>query len=134
MLKWLILAFVVVPMVEIALLVHFFNLWNALLIIVLTGLVGAFLARQQGMMVWYQLHRDMAAGRPPETALLDGACVLVGAALLCTPGLFTDALGLALLFPPTRRSLRNLAAAYFARRARTRQGVVDVHYTIISDE
>lgn len=132
---WLVLLlfFIVLPVVEVALLVHYFNVWTTVGIIVLTGLVGTVLARHQGLAVLGAVQHDLAAGRLPAESLMDGVAVLAGAALLVTPGLLTDGLGLLLLIPPTRRRLRRWAQGAIQRRIRAGQGIVDVEYTVISD-
>ena len=59
----------------------------------------------------------MAAGRLPITEVFDGLCILVGGALLLTPGFITDGVGLLLLIPPVREILRHWASRYFASKA-----------------
>jgi UPF0716 protein FxsA len=84
--------------------------------------------------VLYQIHRDMLEGRPPEESLLNGACVLAGAVLLLTPGVFTDLLGLALLIPPSRRFLCRQVRRLIERRMRRRAGIIDVEYKVVGDK
>ena len=71
--------------------------------ILFTGVLGAALARQQGLGVLRALQESMAQGQLPTQAIMDGAMVLVGGALLLTPGFITDLFGFSLLFPLTRR-------------------------------
>lgn len=98
--------FVVVPVLELVILVRLgqaVGLLAALVLVLATGLAGAVLARAEGLRVFFQFQGELAAGRMPGQALLDGISVLVGGTLLLTPGILTDVAGLALLFPPTRR-------------------------------
>jgi UPF0716 protein FxsA len=88
------------------------GLWPTLALVLLTGLGGAALARLEGMRVFFQFQRELAAGRIPGQALLDGISVLVGGAFLLTPGVITDLAGFALLLPVSRR--------WIQRRARRR--------------
>jgi UPF0716 protein FxsA len=100
------LLFVVVPVLELVLLIQLgqvVGLWPTLALVLLTGLSGAVLARLEGIRVLFQFRRELAAGRIPGQALLDGISVLVGGAFLLTPGVLTDLAGFALLFPPSRR-------------------------------
>lgn len=100
------LLFVVVPILELVLLIQIgqvVGLMPTLALVVLTGLGGAVLARAEGLRVFFQFRRELAAGRLPGQALLDGISVLVGGAFLLTPGVLTDFVGLSLLFPVTRR-------------------------------
>lgn len=103
------LLFVLVPLLELALLVKLgqvVGLWPTLALVVLTGVGGAALARAQGLRVLLSFREELGRGRLPGQAIFDGAAVLVGGAFLLTPGLLTDAAGLSLLFPPTRRWLQ----------------------------
>jgi UPF0716 protein FxsA len=91
-----------------------------------TGFAGAALAKAQGLRTLRAMQREMAAGRVPSRELMDGLAVLVGGALLLTPGLITDVMGLSLLFPPTRRALQMLARKWLERQMRT--GAVRVSF------
>lgn len=103
------LLFVVVPVVELMLLIQLgqvVGLLPTLGLVVLTGFTGAWLARAEGVRVFFQFQRELASGRLPGQAMLDGISVLVGGAFLLTPGVLTDFVGFSLLFPPTRRWLQ----------------------------
>lgn len=107
--------FVVVPVVELAILVRIgqaIGLWPTVALVLGTGALGAALARREGMRVLFAFRQELAAGRLPAQALLDGVSVLIGAALLLAPGVLTDLVGLGLLFAPSRR--------WIQRRARRR--------------
>ena len=100
------LLFVIVPVLELVLLIQIgqvVGLWPTLALVLLTGITGAALARLEGMRVLFQFRRELAAGRIPGQALLDGISVLVGGAFLLTPGVLTDFAGFALLLPLSRR-------------------------------
>lgn len=80
-----------------------------LLVIVGTGLVGASLARWQGLRAWRSIRSDLAAGRLPAASVVDGVTVLLAGALLIAPGLISDVCGFLLLIPQVRRiASRNL--------------------------
>ena len=81
-----------------------------------TGFAGAVLARAEGARTLRVMRRELAAGRVPGREMLDGLAVLVGGALLLTPGLITDLVGLALLV--SRGGLQALARAWFERQLR----------------
>lgn len=100
------LFFIVVPILELVLLIQLgqvVGLWPTLGLVIFTGVTGAALARLEGLRVLYQFQAELAAGKLPGQALLDGISVLVGGAFLLTPGILTDLAGFALLFPPSRR-------------------------------
>ncbi len=108
-LTWLILAFVCMPIIELVVLFKVyqaFELGPTLAIVILTGIVGAYLARAQGMMVLRQTQQDLAEGRMPAPRLIDGVMILVAGVLLVTPGLVTDSAGFLLLVPPVRVAIR----------------------------
>jgi UPF0716 protein FxsA len=100
------LVFVIVPILELVLLIQLgrvVGFWPTLALVLLTGVTGAALARLEGMRVLFQARRELASGRIPGQALLDGISVLLGGALLLTPGVLTDLAGFTLLLPVTRR-------------------------------
>ena len=104
-------AFIVVPILELVLFVYVerrIGLGWLVLGIIITAIAGAFLVRQQGFSVWRRLQTDLASGVLPGRQLIHGALVLVGGALLLTPGFLTDALGFALMVPFVREGLRRL--------------------------
>ncbi len=117
----LLLAFTVIPAVELYLLVSI-GQWigplATVLIIVLTGLFGAALAKQEGTAVWTQLRADLGRGLPPASHLVEGAMVLAGGLLLLTPGLLTDLTGFTLILPFTRRPLAPLLSSWLLKRFR----------------
>jgi UPF0716 protein FxsA len=112
MLSRLLLLFILVPAVELLLLIQM-GQWIGTLptvaLIALTGVVGAYLARQQGVQVLRKVQQEIQSGQMPADALLDGAMVLVAGAVLMTPGVLTDALGFLLLIPQSRQLLRKAA-------------------------
>lgn len=115
MFRWLLLFILIVPALEIGVLIwagNWIGPWWVILLIILTGVIGAWLAKQQGLETIRNVQNSMSTGQMPQDALLDGACILVGGAVLLTPGFITDAIGFLLLMPPTRapikRVLRNV--------------------------
>ena len=102
---WLLIAFIAVPVIEIALFIQvggFIGLWPTLLIVVLTALAGTYLVRSQGRLALGQLQQSFGEMRDPTEPLVHGAMILFSGALLLTPGFFTDALGFAMLIPAFR--------------------------------
>ena len=103
---WLFLAFLAVPLIEIALFIQvggLIGLWPTLLIVVLTAVLGTVLVRSQGAQVLGRLRQSMADLNDPTEPLAEGAMILFAGALLLTPGFFTDATGLLLLVPQIRQ-------------------------------
>ena len=104
---WLFLAFLAVPLIEIALFIQVggaIGLWPTLGIVVLTAIIGTWLVRTQGTMAMGNLRKSFSELDDPTEPLAHGAMILLAGALLLTPGFFTDAVGFALLTPPFRRA------------------------------
>ena len=101
----LLVLFVVVPLVELYLLYRIALLTNfptTVGLVLFTGILGAWLAKQQGLSTLHRIQRSLGEGNVPGDALLDGAMILFASALLLTPGVLTDLFGFSLLFPPCR--------------------------------
>jgi UPF0716 protein FxsA len=94
-----------------------------LALLVVDGFLGAAIARSQGRAAWERFNRTLAAGRVPARETFDGAMIIIGGALLLTPGFITDAVGLALLLPPTRALIRRGLGRLARRRVAFTWGV-----------
>jgi UPF0716 protein FxsA len=104
----LFLLFVGVPLLELFILIQLGQLvgvWPTVGLVVLTGIAGATLARLEGLRTVWKLRGELSRGRLPGGALMDGFAILVGGALLLTPGILTDLVGFSFLLPPTRKLL-----------------------------
>ena len=115
----LLAVFLGVPAVEIYVLVQVAQSIGALptvALLVLDGVAGAALARSQGRKAWSALTQALAEHRVPAKEVADGALVVLGGALLLTPGFVTDVLGVLCLLPPTRAVLRRLVTGAVASR------------------
>jgi len=105
----LVLLFTLIPLAELFLLIKIGSLIGALptiLIVLGTGVLGAYLARQQGFQVWMRIQREMQFGRFPAEDMLDGLLIFGAGVVLITPGVLTDIAGLLILFPYTRVPIR----------------------------
>lgn len=134
----LLLLFTLIPFIELVLLLQVHSAiaeaWGSgagLLItlgtIVLTGILGAALARQQGLSVLRQVQQELGRAQVPGKSLADGVLVLVGAAFLLTPGFLTDIFGFSLLIPASRSFYRQRVMNWFQQRVRVhRAGGADV--------
>ncbi len=115
----ILLLFIVVPLVELFLLLQLADLisgWWTFVLVIATGVVGATLARIEGLFVLQRIERELREGKLPAASLVDGLMVLVAAALLITPGILTDLVGFTLLIPPIRRLYRRAFLAWLRRR------------------
>lgn len=82
------------------------GVWPVVALVLASGLCGAILVRLQGVVLVAQTRAAFREGRAPAREVFDGACILLGGALLIIPGFVSDVLGLALLTPPVRSLLR----------------------------
>ncbi len=129
---WLLLLFIIVPIAELALLIEVggvLGLMPTLALIFCTGVVGASLAKQQGLSVLRRFQAETQAGRLPGDALFDGAIIVFSGALLLTPGILTDLVGFLGLLPPARNLLKR-ALRSSMKNAVTR-GNVRVHTFVV---
>ncbi|MBW8351451.1 membrane protein FxsA [Bacillus sp. IITD106] len=107
--KYIILIFIVIPAIEIGLFIlsgKTIGVLPTVGVIIATGILGAYLAKKQGLEALRKVQNDLRSGIPPGIAMLDGVCILVGAILLITPGFLSDIMGLFLLLPVTRKIIR----------------------------
>lgn len=119
MLFRLFLLFTIVPLIELAILMRLgtiFGLLHTIGLVIITGIIGAFLARDQGLKVIKELQRSLSQGQPPTDPIIEGILVLLSAALLVTPGILTDIIGFNLVIPYTRRIIRDLLKQYFKEK------------------
>ena len=119
MLLRLALLFVLTPLVELAILVYLGTIIGALytiLIVVGTGILGAFMARNQGLAALSRIRDSVERGVIPSDEIFDGALILAGGLLLLTPGIITDIAGFALLVPQTRRIIGRWLRGLIRRR------------------
>jgi UPF0716 protein FxsA len=122
----LLLAFVLVPLVDLYVLFVVADRIGGLetvALVVLTGVIGGTLAKIQGVQTMRRLRYRAVRGEPPSRELADGALILFGGALLLTPGLMTDGVGFALLLPFVRPRIRSALSSYLGDAFR-RDGVV----------
>jgi len=111
--------FTVVPVAELALIIHVgrrIGTWNTVTVVLLTAIIGAYMVRLEGLGVMARLQENLAHGQFPRDELIDGALVLVAGALLLTPGFITDGIGFLFVFPPTRAGIRGQLVRYLKRR------------------
>lgn len=123
MLGRLILLFTLVPFVELALLIWIGRRIGPLptfALVVATGVLGASLARHQGLATWARFRRALEQGRLPGTELVEGLLILIAGAVLLTPGVLTDLVGFLLLTPPARRFLVRWAEPRLRARVQVR--------------
>jgi UPF0716 protein FxsA len=106
----LFVAFALLPVLEIYVLIQVgssIGALNTIALVLLTAFAGAWLARTEGMQTMLRVRESMNRGIMPTNELVDAAIILTAGLVLLTPGFITDALGLLLLFPPTRKIFKD---------------------------
>ncbi|WP_010678396.1 FxsA family protein [Bacillus timonensis] len=110
---------IIVPALEISVLIFSgktLGIPITLLLIILTGVIGAWLAKKQGLETLRRAQQQMNYGQVPSEAIMDGICILIGAILLLTPGYLSDLTGFLLLFPKPRNYIKPILVNWIRRR------------------
>ncbi len=119
MLLVLVALFIVVPLLELAVILEIgreIGVGPTIAVLIADSVLGSLLMRAQGRAAWRRFTQATRSGRPPAREVIDGALIIAGGALLLTPGFLTDILGLALLLPPTRAVVRRVVARRLLKR------------------
>jgi len=127
----LLLLFTLIPLIELSLLVKLgqqIGLGATLVIVILTGIVGAYLAREQGFIIITKIRNELQNGRLPADSLIDGILILAGGLLLVTPGILTDAIGFSALVPVTRKIIKEYLKQKF--RQNINSGQIHTSYKV----
>lgn len=105
----LLISFVIVPVIELYILIEVGKKIGSLTtigIIILTGIIGAYLVKGQGFMILRKIQNDLNEGIMPGDSLIQGAIILAGGIFLLTPGFVTDIIGFIFLIPASRRVVK----------------------------
>jgi UPF0716 protein FxsA len=116
MLFKLFLCFTLIPVVELYLLIKVGTViggLNTIALVILTGFIGAWLARMEGMHTMMKLRTNLQQGLMPAEELLDAVIIFVAGIVLITPGLLTDVFGLLLLWPVSRNKFKRILRKKF---------------------
>jgi len=127
----LLLLFTIVPLIEIYILIkvgQHIGALDTIMLVLLTGLFGAWMARSQGLIVLRKIQTDLHSGQLPAESLTDALIILIGGVLLITPGLITDCTGLLLLFPQSRRAFRKFITSQFKKYIAKNNVYTNIHF------
>ncbi len=105
----LLMLFIIVPVTEIYILIEVGKRIGSLAtisIIIFTGILGAYLVKNQGFMILKKIQNDLNNGIMPGDSLIQGAIILAGGILLLTPGFVTDIAGFIFLIPVSRNVVK----------------------------
>jgi len=108
----------IVPIAELFLLLEvgsYIGTMRTILLVLVTGVVGATFASREEAAAIGRIRGDLREGQIPSNSILDAGIVLVGGALLITPGLMTDVIGFLCMFASTRTMIRNWVKRKIAR-------------------
>lgn len=129
MLRTLILLMILIPAIEIWGLIQASQViggWATFFAVILTGVLGAYLAKKEGLKTWMKAQQDLSYGRIPAQAIVNGISIFSGGLLLLTPGFFTDAIGFALILPFTRVVVQIWVVKWLKRKMD--RGEFNFHY------
>lgn len=116
----LFLVVLIIPFVEIYLLIQVGGIIGAfptILLVVFTAVLGAWLLKQQGLATFQRFQESLAQGVIPAYEMVEGPIILVGGALLLTPGFITDIIGFACLIPQFRRKIAQYVIEHYLVQA-----------------
>ncbi len=116
MLFKLFLCFTLIPVFELYLLIKVGTViggLNTILLVIISGFVGAWLARAEGMNTMIKLRTNLSQGLMPAEELIDAVIIFAAGIVLITPGLITDVFGLLLLWPPSRNWCKRMLRKKF---------------------
>ncbi|MDM5330738.1 FxsA family protein [Neobacillus sp. CF12] len=117
--RYLALLIILIPAIDIAVLLisgNTIGVFPTIAFIIMTGVIGAYLAKREGLQTIKRAQEQLAYGQIPGDSVLDGICILIGGTLLLTPGFITDIAGFLLLFPPSRKPFKFLMINALRRR------------------
>ena len=117
--RYLALLIIIIPAIDIGFLLFSgktIGVLPTIAIIILTGVVGAYLAKKEGLQTIRRAQEQLAFGQVPGESILDGICVIIGGTLLLAPGFITDLIGFFLLFPPSRNPFKLLIKGFLFRK------------------
>ncbi|HSO57111.1 FxsA family protein [Paenisporosarcina sp.] len=125
--KWLALIFIVVPVLEIGILLwsgNTFGLFPTIMIILGTGILGAYLAKKQGLKAIRDVQIQMKNFQAPGDAMVNAVFVFAGGLLLLSPGFVTDLFGFLFLFSPSRELFKPLVYKWIRSKMKKGQIIV----------
>ncbi len=115
----LLLLFLIIPVIELALLIKIGTMigtLNTILIVIFTAFIGAYLVKTEGLNVMQRFQGNLNRGIFPAEEIFDGAIILVAGALLVTPGVITDFVGFVLVIPPSRAIVKKFIRKFVEKR------------------
>lgn len=116
MLLKLFLAFTLIPVLEIYLLIkigHYLGAFDTVVVVIVTALLGASLARHEGIRTMVRVRESVNRGELPAEEMLDAVLIFIAGMVLLTPGFITDLAGIVILIPNARSWLKRRMRSKF---------------------
>ena len=113
------LFFIGIPLIEVMLFItigKYIGLWNTIIIIIITGIIGAILVKSQGITILNKALGENKSNKIPIFSIFEGIAILIAGAFLLTPGFLTDTLGCILLIPKTRNLIISYITTHLKKR------------------
>lgn len=126
---YLAILFFLVPIVELYLLIKIgsaIGALNTIMLVILTAVGGAYLAKREGLRTLYKIRENMLQGIMPAEGLVDACIIFFAGVLLLTPGFLTDTLGLLLLLPKTREIFKEYMKQWIRYKIEHRDYFIDL--------
>jgi UPF0716 protein FxsA len=111
--------FILIPALEVTVLIgssQWIGLWPTFCVTVVMSIMGAYIAKRQGVAVWREIQYRLSRGEIPGDAVLDAICIFAGGILLLIPGYITDCIGLFLLIPIARKPIKYMIIKWMERK------------------
>lgn len=115
----LILIFITLPLLDLLILLKIANLIGlaeTIAIVILTGIIGAGLAKKEGTTTLKKARTKLSHGKKISQELTNGLFIIIGAAFLVTPGLITDTIGFSFIIPTSRRFFKKITKKYLSNK------------------
>lgn len=107
MLAYLIILFLLLPFLDLYILIELTSQIGfpaTLGLIIVTGIIGAFVVKREGRNVLGKLQRSVSAQEISRN-MLEGVLLAIGGLMLLSPGLITDLIGFTMVLRPTRERI-----------------------------
>ena len=113
------LFFIIIPLIEVMLFItigKYIGLLNTIIIIIITGILGAILVKSQGISTLKKGLEEIKSNKIPIHSLFEGIAIVIAGAFLLTPGFLTDTFGAILLIPKLRNLMIKYIVGYLEKR------------------
>src|SRR5699024_7054678 len=116
--RWLLLLFLILPALEIGVFIWVGDMigpWWVVALIIITGMLGIMIARQQGFEKWNRARQAIQLGQAPTEYIIDGFCIFIGGVFLFASVIIIDIAGFMFVLPITRGYFRYFIMRFIER-------------------